>query len=98
MYNDIIKIGSITIYGYGLMIGIGVICALLVASRRAKNKGLNPDVVYSLGIVALIFGFIGAKLLYCIIEIKEFFNNPLQILSGSGFVVYGMLSFLGKDL
>jgi len=91
MYNDIIKIGSITIYGYGLMIGIGVICALLVASRRAKNKGLNPDVVYSLGIVALIFGFIGAKLLYCIIEIKEFFNNPLQILSGSGFVVYGGL-------
>lgn len=49
MYNELFKIGPVTIYGYGLMIGIGVICALLVASNRAKGKGLNPDTVYSLG-------------------------------------------------
>ena len=91
MYNDILKIGPLTIHGYGLMIGLGVLCALLVASKRAKSRQLNEDTVYSLGMVALVFGFIGAKLLYCIIEIKEFISDPLQVLSGNGFVVYGGL-------
>ncbi len=91
MYNDILDIGPITIHGYGLMIGIGVLCALLLAGKRAKSRGLNIDIVYTLGILALVFGFIGAKLLYCIIEIETFFNNPWQVLSGNGFVVYGGL-------
>ena len=91
MYNDILTIGPFTIHGYGLMIGLGILCALLVASKRAKSRQLNEDTVYSLGMVALVFGFIGAKLLYCIIEIKEFISDPLQVLSGNGFVVYGGL-------
>lgn len=40
MYNDILKIGSLSIHGYGLMIGIGVIVALVVAavvSRRFRK-------------------------------------------------------------
>jgi prolipoprotein diacylglyceryl transferase len=89
MYNDILKIGPLTIHGYGLMIGIGILCALLVAVKRAKSKDLNVDIVYSLGIVVLVFGFIGAKLLFCIVEIKTFPNDLMQILSRSGFVLYG---------
>jgi len=89
MYNDILKIGSLSIHGYGLMIGIGVIVALVVAAKRAKKRGLNTDFVYSLGLVTLVFGFIGAKLLYCIVEIESFLNEPMRVLSGSGFVLYG---------
>ena len=89
MYNEILKIGSVTIYGYGLMIGIGVLCALIVAGKRAEKKGLDADIVYGLGIVSLVFGFFGAKLLYCIVEIRAFLADPLLILTGSGFVVYG---------
>ncbi|MEN6316477.1 MAG: prolipoprotein diacylglyceryl transferase [Clostridiaceae bacterium] len=89
MYNEIFKIGFISIHGYGLMIGIGILCALVIAGKRAKKKGLDADFVYSLGIVSLVFGFIGAKLLYCIVEINAFLNDPMRILSGSGFVLYG---------
>ena len=89
MYNDMFKIGSVTIHGYGLMIGIGILCALLVAVKRTKKRNLDVDIVYNLGFWALVFGFIGAKLLYCIIEIHTFLNDPIQILSASGFVVYG---------
>lgn len=89
MYNEIVEIGPVTIHGYGLMIGIGVLCALLVATKRAKNNDLDANIVYGLGIVALVSGFIGAKLLYCIVEITSLLNNPMRILSGSGFVVYG---------
>ena len=89
MYNDILKIGPLSIHGYGLMIGIGVIVALVVAAKRAKKSGLDTDFVYGLGLVTLVFGFIGAKLLYCIVEIEAFLNEPMQVLSGSGFVLYG---------
>ena len=89
MYNDILKIGPLSIHGYGLMIGIGVIVALVVAAKRAKKRGLDTDFVYGLGLITLVFGFIGAKLLYCIVEIEAFLNEPMQVLSGSGFVLYG---------
>lgn len=89
MYNDILRIGPLSIHSYGLMIGIGVIVALVVAAKRAKKRGLDTDFLYGLGFVTLVFGFIGAKLLYCIVEIEAFLNEPMQVLSGSGFVLYG---------
>jgi phosphatidylglycerol:prolipoprotein diacylglycerol transferase len=89
MYNEIVKIGPVTIHGYGLMIGIGVLLALLVAIKRAKLYNLDGNIVYELGLVALINGFVGAKLLYYIVERPSFINDPIKILTGSGFVVYG---------
>lgn len=89
MYNDILKIGGVTIHGYGLMIGLGVICAILVAEYRAKKRGFNTDQVFNIFLLVLIFGFIGAKLLFCIVEIKAILSNPKLIVSGDGFVIYG---------
>ena len=89
MYNDILTIGGFTIHGYGLMIGIGVVCAVLLAQFRTKKKGLSADTLYSIVLLALIFGFVGAKLLFCIVELKAVISNPRIIISGDGFVLYG---------
>lgn len=89
MYNDILKIGSLTIHGYGLMIGLGVVCAIFLAEYRAKKRGLNRDQLFSIFLLVLIFGFVGAKLLFCIVELKTILANPILIVSGDGFVVYG---------
>lgn len=89
MYNDILTIGSITIHGYGLMIAIGILTALFVGEYRAKKRGLSGDEMYNLTLVCAVFGFIGAKLLFCIVEWKSFIQNPWSILSSNGFVVYG---------
>lgn len=89
MYNEIFRIGFLSIHGFGLMIGIGILCALVITGKRAKKRGLDADFVYSLGIVSLVFGLIGAKLLYCIVEIDAFLDEPMRILSGNGFVLYG---------
>ena len=56
MKNDLLTIGPVTIHGYGLMIGIGVIAAYLTAEYRAKKLKLDPDQVFSLVIWCLIFG------------------------------------------
>lgn len=89
MYNDIISIGPITIHGYGLMIAIGILAAMFIGDARAKKRGLQSDEIYNLTLVCAFFGFLGAKLLFCIVEWRQFIQNPLSLLKSSGFVVYG---------
>ncbi len=89
MHNDILSIGSITIHGYGLMIAIGFMVALLVGTYRAKKKGLDPEVVSSIAMLAIVCGFLGAKLLYVIVEFDDFLKSPMDVIGSEGFVVYG---------
>lgn len=89
MYNEILTIGSITIHGYGLMIGLGVMAALLLGDYRSKKFGLNGDHIYGMTFSAVILGFVAARILFIITEWENFLQNPMQYLSGAGFVVYG---------
>ncbi len=89
MHNEIITIGPVTIYGYGLMIGIGVMLAMIIGDKRAKGKGLNGELVYGLTIAVVILGFAAAKVLFIITQWRDFIKDPLSYLSSEGFVVYG---------
>ena len=85
MYNDILKIGPITVHGYGLMIGIGILVALLVGDYRAKKKGMDGDLLYGLTFVAVFFGFFAAKILFIITQWQGFLKNPMNYITGNGF-------------
>lgn len=50
---------------------------------------MNSEVVLDLVILSVITGFMGAKLLYIIVEFEEFWKNPKALLGSEGFVVYG---------
>ena len=89
MHNEILKIGSLTITGYGLMIAIGLLAAIFLADYRAKKKGLNDDAVWTIAILVASIGFIGAKLLFVIVEFDMFLEDPMAVLGSQGFVVYG---------
>ncbi|WP_110929905.1 prolipoprotein diacylglyceryl transferase [Paenibacillus bouchesdurhonensis] len=90
MKNELLKIGPITIYGYGLMIAIGIIVAYSIIIHRARNKQIAQSHITSLAIWGVLFGFIGAKLLYWITQYRNIIDNPRVLLELSGgFVVYG---------
>ena len=89
MKIDLFKIGSLTVHGYGFMIGIGFILAMLLAEYRAKKLGLREESVIDITIIAGLSGFLGAKLLYVIVEFDAFVKNPKAVLGSAGFVVYG---------
>ena len=89
MHNELLHIGPVTIYGYGLMIALGIIAALTIAEIRAKKIGLNTDALYYLTFVCAVTGFLGAKGLFVLVEFESFLDNPAMVLSGNGFVVYG---------
>lgn len=46
MKNELLTIGNITIYGYGLMIAIGVISAYLMSEFRAKETALMKIIFF----------------------------------------------------
>ena len=84
------EIGPITIYSYGFMIALGVLAAFVVADYRAKKSGLIEDHIYGLGLIGLVGGFVGAKLLFFLTEFQSIMEDPSILLHLSeGFVVYG---------
>lgn len=89
MHNDLFTIGPITVRGYGLMIGLGVAAALLMGDYRAKKRGMDSEAVYGMTFMAVIFGFLSAKLLFILTKWQDFLQNPGAYLSFEGFVVFG---------
>lgn len=84
------ELGPLTLYSYGFMIAVGIIAAIMAADFRAKKYGLSGDHMYGIAILGLLFGMVGAKLLFFITEIKDIIEDPSVLLSLSeGFVVYG---------
>lgn len=90
MKNELLSIGPFTVYGYGLMIGIGIIAAYLLAEYRAKKKEMNAEVLLGLTIWCVLGGFLGSKLLYALTKIQDIIKDPSAIGDlASGWVVYG---------
>ena len=90
MYPVLFSIGPVNIYGYGFMIAVGILAAFFVATKRAPGFELDPDAVLNIGLVGAVCGFIGAKVLFCIVEYSSFIADPVgTFISGNGFVVYG---------
>jgi phosphatidylglycerol:prolipoprotein diacylglycerol transferase len=89
MRKILFSIGKLNIPGYGFMIGIGFIVALIIGELRAKKKGLDKECVLDMAIIAIVTGFLGAKILFVIVNLKDFLEAPLSFLGSSGFVVYG---------
>ncbi len=89
MHVDIFSIGRFTVHSYGLMIAIGVILAVILAIMRAKKKGLSGDEAFNVAIIVVVFGFVGAKILFVLENWQAFLAHPWSVLGSSGFVVYG---------
>ncbi|MBI4833858.1 MAG: prolipoprotein diacylglyceryl transferase [Planctomycetes bacterium] len=88
MYPQLWKIPilGLPIYSYGFMIMLGFLAGIWVASARAKREGLNPEIIFDFGIIAMIAGIIGARIAYIIIFSSEFTHqgswNILNIFDG----------------
>lgn len=87
------EVFGLEIYGYGLMIAIGILTAIAIFIKRAKIKGYDEDSAFNMIIAAVIGGIAGGKVLYIITEFKEIIKEPSIIYKdfGLGFVIYGAI-------
>ncbi len=89
MAIDLFSIGRFTVHGYGLMIGLGFMAAVLAGGYLAKRRGLSEPDFTNMAIFVLVIGFAGGKLLHIIVEFKTFLTDPMSVIGSEGFVVYG---------
>ena len=91
MKSELLHIGPFTLYGYGFMIGLGVLAAWITAGFRARKYDMDPEKVFNLMLCALAGGMGGAKILFWINQWREILADPGFLLDTltNGFVVYG---------
>ncbi len=91
MHVDLFSIGRFTVHSYGFLIAVGIVLAVIIAIVRAKNVGLSGDEAVNVAIIIVVFGFVGAKILFVLENFRAFLEHPWSVLGSSGFVVYGGL-------
>ena len=93
MHNELLKIGPFTVYGYGLMIAIGIFSAYCLAEYRAKKIGLKDELIFGMTIWAVLGGILGGKILYFITILPQIFVDPSLLYRDllEGYVIYGAL-------
>lgn len=89
---------GLPIRGYGVMLMLGVIAGVWLASYRARQVGLDPDLLYGLAFAVFVAGIAGARLFYVIQYWPDFRRESwLETLgevakfTEGGLVVYGSL-------
>lgn len=87
---------SFSIFGfriafYGVIIGIGILCGILMAAYIAKKEGLNPDLIWDFAIYAIVFSIIGARIYYVVFDWDIYKDNLISIfnLRNGGLAIYG---------
>jgi len=90
MFPILFKLGPITIYSYGVFVALGVGAGYFVCRGEAKKEGIPEKVFSHIFFWALVFGFLGARMVYVLVEWRRFLSDPLGVaFSRGGFVFYG---------
>lgn len=74
-----IDLGIIKIYWYSITMFLGVISGIIIAYIEIKRKKINISKFENMAFYAILFGFIGARIYYCLFNLDYYLNNPLEI-------------------
>lgn len=90
---DLGRFGHFTVGTYGLFYALAFLLALRLAVLLARREGIESGRIVDLGIVGLLAGFIGAKLLLYLIDVRYYLAHPMEMLQSlrSAGVFYGGL-------
>jgi len=94
MHRILFSIGNFPIYSYGVCIALGVLLGYIMVNARNKRLkiGKNED-ISDLFLYMLIFGILGARILYIFLHTNEYMSDPLSAfnLRAGGLSLYGSL-------
>lgn len=66
---------------YGLLVSLGVLLGLWISVRNSQKQGIDPDNAWNLGIIVVMCGIIGSKILYILVDWGEYSAHPGEIFS-----------------
>ncbi|MBO4379349.1 MAG: prolipoprotein diacylglyceryl transferase [Clostridia bacterium] len=88
------SLGSLNIYHYGIYVAVGVLAALIVFAALCRRRSLPGDVPVLWGVLAIPFGLVCSRLLFCILDFRFHGMFSLRAVAsfwGGGFSMMGAL-------
>ncbi len=61
-----IELGPISLAWHGITIAVGIVIGGLATARHARERGLDTERLATIGLLLVVFGLLGARLLYLI--------------------------------
>ncbi len=88
----IFRIFGQNVYWYGVIIALGIIAAIFVASYLCKKANLDSDKLFNMFFLAVIFGIPGARIYYVLFTLDYYnsFWDMINIRDG-GLAIYGAI-------
>jgi len=81
VYPRLFQIGHFFLPTYGVLVASGLIIGLLVTVHLARQQGIDVDTTWNMGLVAILAGIVGSKMLYLFTEWQEHPGQPLNLFS-----------------
>lgn len=87
------KIFGIEIAWYGILISLGILFGIAVATYRAKKEGLYADIIIDLALIAVPAAIIGSRAYYVIFSWNFYKQNPKEIFNirHGGLAIHGAI-------
>jgi phosphatidylglycerol---prolipoprotein diacylglyceryl transferase len=92
VFPRLFHIGSFNFPTYGFLVALGVLVGLWISVRNSEKEGINPDHAWNFGIVIVLSGIVGAKILYIINDWSTYAAHPKEIFSLSTLQAGGVFS------
>jgi phosphatidylglycerol---prolipoprotein diacylglyceryl transferase len=97
LYRDrVLVVGPVEVGGFGAMLALSLGVGAWLLQRAAARRGLPRDASATVGVVAVVAGIVGARVVYALLHASEL-GGPLGVLAffDGGLVAHGALAFGG---
>lgn len=86
---------GLSVRWYGILIGTGMILAIILANYTCKYRDINYESLLDVVLVSIPIGIIGARLYYVAFDFSYYKENLLQIINirGGGLAIHGGILF-----
>jgi phosphatidylglycerol:prolipoprotein diacylglycerol transferase len=81
MYPKILDLGPVTIHTYGLLLALAFIAGIWITSRNARNQGIDPDLIWNMGLIVIFAALVGAKVILLFSNFQYYSENFREIFS-----------------
>lgn len=87
-------LGPFAVRWYGVIMMVAVVVGAYVFARQLRKRGISPDHVYGMLLLAVPLGIIGARLFHIIDNASFYWHHPGQLwtLQLIGLAIYGVLT------
>jgi len=92
VYPQVFHSGRFFLPTYGLLVATGVLIGLWISVRNSAKQGIDPDKAWNFGILVVLCGILGAKILYIINDWSSYAAHPSEIFSISTLQAGGVFS------